>query len=192
MTEHLRRGESNFLAVKVDNSVQPDVAPSGTDLYPLFGGIYRPVTIFSTSNMCIDRMDYTSSGVYVHPKSVSDKRADIEVEILIESRFVPVLKTTSKELLPPKGKEGQGLYAEYYTNPDFNGTPKHTRIDTEIDFTYGNGGPFEDNFKGCFTKKSGKTSKTGKISGVNLSGICSISVGPLPDGVTVISSITRD
>jgi hypothetical protein len=155
ITEHLRIGESNFVAVKVDNSVQSDVAPSGTDLYPLFGGVYRPVTIFSTSNMCIDPMDYASSGVYIHPKNVSHKLADIEVDILIESRFVPVLKTTSKELLPPKGKKGQGLYAEYYTNSDFNGTPKHTRIDTQIDFTYGNGGPFEDmasdNFSAIWT-----------------------------------------
>ena len=155
ITEHLRTGELNFVAVKVDNSVQPDVAPSGTDLYPLFGGIYRPVTIFSTSNMCINPMDYASSGVYIHPKSVSDKHADIEVEILLESRFIPVLKTTSPELLPPKGKEGQGLYAEYYTNSDFNGIPKHSRIDTKIDFTYGNGAPFEDmasdNFSAIWT-----------------------------------------
>jgi hypothetical protein len=144
ITDLLRRGEPNFVAVKVDNSVQPDVAPSGTDLYPLFGGIYRPVTIFSTANLCIDPMDDASSGVYIHPKRVSDELAEIEVEILLESRFVPVLKTTSKELLPPKGKEGQGLYAEYYANADFNEPPKHTRIDTEIDFPYGNGGPFED------------------------------------------------
>lgn len=155
ITKHLEIGGTNYVAVKVDNSMQPDVAPSGTELYPLFGGIYRPVTIFSASRMCIDPTDDASSGVYIHPKSISDKLADIEVETLIDSRFVSVVKTTSKELLPPKEKEGQGLYAEYYANAEFNGTPKHTRIDTQINFTYDNGGPFEDmesdNFSAIWT-----------------------------------------
>ena len=36
ITSNLRKGRSNVIAVKVDNSMQPDVAPSGIDLYPLF------------------------------------------------------------------------------------------------------------------------------------------------------------
>jgi hypothetical protein len=144
ITSNLRKGRSNVIAVKVDNSMQPDVAPSGIDLYPLFGGIYRPVTIFSTSNFCISPLDYASSGVYVHFNEVSAKQADLEVESLISFKLPPVLKTSSPELLPPKGKKGQGLFAEYFTNPDFKGKPKHTRVDNKVDFTFDNQGPFDD------------------------------------------------
>jgi len=155
MTSLLRRGETNYIAVKVDNSMQPDVAPSGTDLYPLFGGIYRPVTIFSTLSLCIDPLDDASSGVYVHPGQISEDQADIEVETMVHSMSVPVLQITSKELLPPKRKKGQGLYAEYFSNADFKGKPRHTRIDQKIDFRYGNGSPFDDmesdNFSAIWT-----------------------------------------
>ncbi len=48
ITRQVKPGRKNSISVKVDNSMQPDVAPSGTYLYPLFGGIYRPVTVFST------------------------------------------------------------------------------------------------------------------------------------------------
>lgn len=144
ITPHIRRGELNYIAVKVDNSVQPDVAPSGTDLYPLFGGIYRPATVFSTSEFCISPLDYASSGVYINPVSVSDKAAEIEVATLIDYHKALPLITTSPELLPPNGKNGKGLYGRYFSNPYFKGKPKHARIDKQISFQYGIGGPFDD------------------------------------------------
>ncbi len=144
ITPYLRQGEVNRLSVKVDNSMQPDVAPSGTYLYPLFGGIYRPVTIFSTDEACISPLDFASSGVTIRPIAVSEESADLEVSTLIDCRRFPTLHTTSKELLPPKGKKGQGLWGSYYDNPDFSGKPGHIRLDQEISFQFGNGGPFAD------------------------------------------------
>ncbi|MBN2104158.1 DUF4982 domain-containing protein [bacterium] len=144
MTPYLRTGEMNILAVKVDNSMQPDVAPSGTYLYPLFGGIYRPVTVFTTPDICISPLDDASSGIYIHPLTVTKDRADIEVVTLIDYQKCPVLQTTSIELKPTKEKKGQGLLGTYYANPDFEGPPVHTRLDQGIAFQYGSGGPFED------------------------------------------------
>jgi beta-galactosidase len=66
--------------------MQADVAPSGAYLYPLFGGIYRPVTIFGTDELCISPLDYASSGVYIRPVNVSAKEADIEVVTLPDYR----------------------------------------------------------------------------------------------------------
>ncbi|MGA2677699.1 MAG: glycoside hydrolase family 2 TIM barrel-domain containing protein [Sedimentisphaerales bacterium] len=86
ITRQVRTGRKNGISVKVDNSMQPDVAPSGTYLYPLFGGIYRPVTVFSTDCLCISPLDYASSGVYIRPVSVSQKQADIEVATLLDSK----------------------------------------------------------------------------------------------------------
>ena len=89
ITRQVRPGRINRISVKVDNSMQPDVAPSGTYLYPLFGGIYRPVTLFSTDDLCISPLDYASSGVYIRPVNVSEKQADIEVVTLLDYSASP-------------------------------------------------------------------------------------------------------
>ena len=86
ITRRVKPGRKNSISVKVDNSMQPDVAPSGTYLYPLFGGIYRSVTVFSTDGICISPLDYASSGVYIRPVNVSQKQADIEVVTLLDSK----------------------------------------------------------------------------------------------------------
>jgi beta-galactosidase len=141
ITLYVLAGEENTVSVRVDNAVHPDVAPSGTYLYPLFGGIYRPVAIFSTNDLCISPLDFASSGVYIRPKQISAKEAALEVETLLDYRFYPRIQIQSDELLPPKGMNGKGLYGEYFDNPDFKGKPKLTRIDDQIFFDYGKGGP---------------------------------------------------
>jgi len=144
ITPHIRPNRPNRISVKVDNSMQPDVAPSGVYLYPLFGGIYRPVTIFSTDDLCISPLDYASSGVYIKPVSVSEKRADIEIVTLLDCRKTPVIETKSSELLPPKGKDGKGLFGQYFANPDFRGEPSHVRFDEQVLFDFERGSAFED------------------------------------------------
>ena len=144
LTPHLVHGEKNSIAVKVDNSMQPDVAPSGVYLYPLFGGIYRPVKIFSTSDVCISPLDYASSGVYIKQKNVSDQNATFDVDVLLDFNASPSLQLQSSELVPPEGMEGTGMYGEYFANPDMVGSPVHTRIDPIINFVYGHDGPYED------------------------------------------------
>jgi hypothetical protein len=144
ITSSVVRGGENLLSVKVDNSMQPDVAPSGTDLYPLFGGIYRPVAVFCTGDACVSPLDYASSGVTVRPIRVSKPEAEIDVETLLQYCHEPLLQFTSPELLPPKGMRGPGLYGEYFDNDGFRGSPKHTRIDEAASFDYGRGTPFSD------------------------------------------------
>jgi hypothetical protein len=144
ITNFIRNRETNYLAVKVNNITQLDVAPSGTYLYPIFGGIYRPVVVFSTSDLCISPLDYASSGVYISPVYVTDNSADIEVKTLVNYHSSPIVQTKSSELSPPKGIKGYGLYGEYYSNPDFKGKPVHVRTDEEINFNYGSGAPFDN------------------------------------------------
>ena len=154
LTPHLRKNGLNYLSVKVDNSMQPDVAPSGTHLYPLFGGIYRPVTLFVTNQACIYPLDNASSGVYIHPVTVSKENASVEVVTLIDYQTIPVLTTNSEELLPPEGTEGKGLLGAYYQNSEFQGMPGKIQVDREIAFQYGEDGPFDnvrDNFSMIWT-----------------------------------------
>lgn len=83
ITPYIRSGKKNYLCVRVDNAIRMSVAPSGTYLFPLFGGIIRPVTVFTTNDLCISPLDYASSGVYIHPLTVSKKNADVNVEVLL-------------------------------------------------------------------------------------------------------------
>jgi hypothetical protein len=144
LTPFIKRGEDNILAVKVDNTMQPDVAPSGTYLYPLFGGIYRPVSVFRTRSVCVSPLDYASSGVTVRPLMISGKEADVSVETVLNYRFEPPFHTSSPEILPPEGIEGIGLYGEYFSNSTLAGQPKHVCVDKGVSFNYGTGSPFPD------------------------------------------------
>ncbi|HUI30111.1 MAG TPA: glycoside hydrolase family 2 TIM barrel-domain containing protein [Candidatus Acidoferrales bacterium] len=144
ITPYIKNGEKNYLSVKVNNATQLDVAPSGTYLYPIFGGIYRPVTIFSTPDLCISPLDHASSGTYISSDTISNESASINIQTLVNYRSLPIVQTKSTELVPPIGKKGIGLYGEYYSNPEFEGKPLHSRVDEEILFNYGNGAPFDD------------------------------------------------
>jgi hypothetical protein len=144
ITPYIRIGQSNHMSVKVNNITQMDVAPSGTYLYPIFGGIYRPVTVFSTDDICISPLNYASSGVYLHPLRISKDTAEISIEALLDYQSIPVTKTKSTDLLPPAGMKGIGLLGEYFSNPGFKGKPIHTTVNDEVLFDYGGKGPFED------------------------------------------------
>ena len=144
VTQNIRNGEPNTVAVKVNNATQLDVAPSGTYLYPIFGGIYRPVTLFSTGDLCISPLDYASTGVYISPVKLSANAADVEIATLLNYHPAPVLQTQSQELVPANGIEGIGLLGEYYANPRFEGTPVRSRLDPHVVFNYGGGSPFSD------------------------------------------------
>jgi len=144
ITPYIRNGEKNYLSVKLNNATQLDVAPSGTYLYPIFGGIYRPVTIFSTNDICISPLDYASCGSYITVDSLSKNIANLNIKTLINYRSFPIVQTKSDELLRPSGKKGAGLYGKYYSNSDFKGKPIHSRVDEEVRFNYGYSAPFED------------------------------------------------
>lgn len=144
ITPYIRTVEKNYLSVKVNNATQLDVAPSGTYLYPIYGGIYRPVTVFGTSDLCISPLDYASCGSYISVDTLSNNFAGLNIKTLINYCSRPIIQTKSAELLPPAGNKGIGLYGEYYSNPEFNGKPVHSGVDEEVHFNYGNDAPFED------------------------------------------------
>jgi beta-galactosidase len=85
LTPFLYADKENILAVKVNNTFRRDITPSEAGLYPLFGGIYRPVTIFSTNEICISPLDYASSGVYVSQENVTANSATLNVNTLLSN-----------------------------------------------------------------------------------------------------------
>jgi len=79
LTPHLQPGGKNVLRVRVDNSHFDDIAPISGD-FTVGGGIYRPVTLFSTDAICVTPLDHATSGVYLTQKSVTAQEAQVEVE----------------------------------------------------------------------------------------------------------------
>ncbi|MHA1672530.1 MAG: glycoside hydrolase family 2 protein, partial [Promethearchaeota archaeon] len=78
-------GESNLIAVMVDNSYRKDIPPKGGD-FTIFGGLYRPVEILLRNRTCFTPLDYASGGVYILQKQVSKESAHLEILSKIDSR----------------------------------------------------------------------------------------------------------
>lgn len=86
LTRLLRYGEENRITVKANNEPRPDVIPINNTLFPVYGGIYRPVRLIATSMVNIAVTDYASPGVYITQKNACGKSAWFEVVTKVENR----------------------------------------------------------------------------------------------------------
>lgn len=82
VTERLRFGEDNLLAVCVDNSHNAGIPPLSAD-FTFYGGIYRNVCLKMVSPIHISVDDHASSGVYLHTPEVSGSAATVDVKALL-------------------------------------------------------------------------------------------------------------
>jgi beta-galactosidase len=69
---------TNFIAVRVSNAPEPDVAPLAGD-FCVFGGLYRPAHLLVTDETCFTPLDHASPGVFWQQTSVSQKAAVIDL-----------------------------------------------------------------------------------------------------------------
>jgi beta-galactosidase len=96
LTGHLKfgKGESNLLAVRADNTIQP------ASRYYTGAGIYRHVRLVVTNPVRIEQW-----GVYISTTNVSDKRASLNLQVKVNNETSSsnsiVLETS---LLDPSGK----------------------------------------------------------------------------------------
>lgn len=81
----VRFGEINEIIVKADNKSRPDVIPVNHQLFGVYGGIYRPVSLIVTDKCNIAVTDHASSGIYITQKNVSEKSADISVKVKLDN-----------------------------------------------------------------------------------------------------------
>lgn len=86
LTNMLRYGEENEILVKVNNEASPQVIPINHVLFPMYGGIYRPVQLIVTDKINIAVNDFASPGIFITQKNVSQKSADIGVKIKLENK----------------------------------------------------------------------------------------------------------
>lgn len=89
-TAAIKPGRENALTVKVDNT-RPAPGSSTADVLPLtgdffvYGGLYRPVSLISTSKTHLDLMDDGSSGIYAQTASITPSGAQVQVRTRVRN-----------------------------------------------------------------------------------------------------------
>jgi len=84
ITKQLSASGTNLLAVRVDNSKAPDIAPLAGD-FSVYGGLYRPVHLIVTGEANISPTDHGSPGVAWLQTSVTKKQAVLDVTVQISN-----------------------------------------------------------------------------------------------------------
>ncbi|NOW48875.1 beta-galactosidase [Novosphingobium sp. SG751A] len=109
-TAALKPGQSNVLAVRVDNS-QPAAGSSTSDVLPLFGdffvhgGLYRPVRLVSTAPLHVDMQDFGGPGLYANTAAVQGGDAQVHVRLrLTNDAGKPVAAGARIALIDRDGK----------------------------------------------------------------------------------------
>ena len=78
ITQLLSETGKNLLAVRVDNSKAPDIAPLAGD-FSVYGGLYRPVHLIVTDDENFALTDHGSPGVVWSQTSVNETKAVLNV-----------------------------------------------------------------------------------------------------------------
>lgn len=85
ITDYVRFGEDNLIHVVVSNAWRSDLLPLSSDMN-LSGGLTRGVELIVTPPTTISPLHLGSSGVLVHQRSVSQQRAEGEIEVHLCSK----------------------------------------------------------------------------------------------------------
>lgn len=83
ITSHLVGGD-NYIAIKVDNSHNPEIGPLSAD-FTFYGGIYRDVQLIETSRTRISPTYHASKGIFIRTPEVNADKAMINVEVKLSS-----------------------------------------------------------------------------------------------------------
>lgn len=85
ITPLLKYGSENEIVLRANNASREDVIPTNHNLFGVYGGIYRPVSLIVTDQVAITPTDHASSGVYVRQSNVSAKSAQVSVEARLDN-----------------------------------------------------------------------------------------------------------
>ena len=86
ITNSVNYDKENQLVVIADNRARQDVLPINQFLFPIYGGIYRPVHLITTNKTSFVVTDQAGPGVYIRQKNVNAKSADIHIEAKLETK----------------------------------------------------------------------------------------------------------
>ncbi|TKJ37909.1 beta-galactosidase [candidate division LCP-89 bacterium B3_LCP] len=93
-----KEGSENTILVRVNNELN-DSYPKDNWLFGIYGGIYRGVSLTVTNELHLSLTDYASSGVYVHQKEVSNKKATLNIVTLLKNETSIIKQITVRNRL---------------------------------------------------------------------------------------------
>lgn len=96
ITNSVNWDKENTLVVKTNNEARKDVIPVNQFLFPIYGGIYRPVSLIATHQVNISTTDYASPGIYIRQKNVSAQQAEISLKAKIENKQKSLKRITMR------------------------------------------------------------------------------------------------
>lgn len=117
VTDFVKFGETNLIAVKVDNSFNADIPPLTAD-FTFYGGIYRDVWLIATEDIHFKATDYASSGVQITTPGVSEKSGTVNIRGTIvnaneKARNIEVVNS----IVDAAGKEISSTFSKLQINP---------------------------------------------------------------------------
>jgi len=78
ITRELSVSDTNVLVIRASNAPEDDVAPLSGD-FPVYGGLYRPVHLIETDEVCFTLTDHGSPGVVWRQTTVTATQAVVDV-----------------------------------------------------------------------------------------------------------------
>ena len=125
ITELVTWGESNLLAVRVDNRHDQNIPPLNAD-FTFYGGIYRDVWLIETGSLHINVLDHASPGIYIDTPEISETSAVVRIRGSVthpgnEVRDIEVIH----KILGPGGEERAGLRRDIKAAPGTNTAFEH-------------------------------------------------------------------
>ncbi|WP_409151466.1 glycoside hydrolase family 2 protein [Sphingobacterium sp. BS-2] len=113
ISNSIEYGKDNSITVIADNKSRKDIIPINHFLFPVYGGIYRPVHLITTNKTNFVVTDQAAPGIFIRQKNVSSKSADIQVEAKLETKE----KTIQEVELSIEIKDDQGKTVETQKYP---------------------------------------------------------------------------
>ncbi len=109
ITNVLKDDGENEILIVADNASRPDVIPVNHQLFGVYGGIYRPVSLISTDKVNITPADHAGPGIYISQSSVSPASAKINIRTKLDNGGQsPAAITVVTEIADAAGKSIAG------------------------------------------------------------------------------------
>lgn len=105
ITNEINVGKSNLIAVNVSNEPNFKRIPVNDKLFNHYGGIYRPVEIFSIPKMSISPTFHASPGVFVELKEITENNAKLEIRTHISNKSSEKSGKLQLEIKDAQGKK---------------------------------------------------------------------------------------
>lgn len=103
ITDIVKIGQMNEIRVMATNAWNENIPPLAGD-FPIFGGIYRPVSLIVKEQVCISPLHNGSHGVFLRQENVSKQAATLNVKTRLNNAGKTAIDTTVKyELIDTDG-----------------------------------------------------------------------------------------